>query len=155
RNLSRTHFATATTAVSDSESAVVSRPARADGPAAVVVVLLALGLSLLPTLLWWARIGQLGYLADGDELLYLSYSSQAYFNHPTSLTDPTLPSGGISSLPASQFIPAVLAARGLGLGPLGVDLIWRAWAGLSIGLGFYLLVRQFVARPWIAAVLAA
>ena len=39
------------------------------------------------------------------------------------------------------------------MGPLGIDVCWRIFAGLSLGATWYFLIRQFVARPWVATCL--
>ena len=118
---------------------------------------MALGLliSILPHLLWWPRLGAPIYTADYDEFgMYLPIAAQAYANHPTYLGDPTRTEPTPSMYPGAQFVPAILAARALGLGPMGISLIWRAWAGLSIGLAWFLVVRHFVGRPWASAAIA-
>jgi hypothetical protein len=43
----------------------------------------------------------------------------------------------------------------LGLGPLGIDVCWRILSGMSIAATWYLLVRHFVRKPWIATALSA
>jgi hypothetical protein len=112
-------------------------------------------LAFLPHLIWWSRLGEPVYFADSDDVEYMSVSAQAYFNHPTWLGDPTIAASDRSMYPASQFVPAVVLTRVLGLTPLGVDQIWRSWAGLSLGIGFYLVVRLLVTRPRNAAAVAA
>src|SRR5438105_2621594 len=54
-------------------------------------------LSVLPHLLWWHRVGAPVWIADNDELLYLSYAGRAYRSHPFHLEDP-VPAGGGSSI---------------------------------------------------------
>jgi hypothetical protein len=127
---------------------------RSDFIAVALCVLVGMALSVLPHLVWLARVGSLVWFADLDDLLYLSVASQAYFNHPLSLSDPTLVAGGATIYPWSQFGPAILIARGLGVGPVAINLIWRTWAGISIGLAWYLVMRFYVGRPWVAAALA-
>lgn len=112
-------------------------------------------LAVAPHLLWWRSLGEPVYIADHDDVVYLSVASQAYFNHPTWLGEPTIADSDRSMYPASQFVPAVVLARALGWGPVGVDRVWRIWAGLSLGVGFYLAIRRFVGGPWVAAALAA
>src|SRR5207249_829045 len=43
--------------------------------------------------------------------------------------------------------------RALGTGPLSIGLIWRAWAGVGIALGWFVLIRHYVRRPWLTAAL--
>jgi hypothetical protein len=120
------------------------------------VVVVGVVLSVLPHLIWWGRIGEPVYFADHDDTLYLSVSGQAYYNHPFRLGDPsTVGSAGSSYYPPLQFVPAVALARALGVGPERIDLIWRVFSGVSLAAAVYLLVRLVVARPWVAAAVAA
>lgn len=132
----------------------VHRPVRNDVIAAALCALIGLALSVLPHLVWWSRLGEPAWIADEDDLLYLSVASQAYFNHPFALSDPTRVEGGAIMYPWSEFGPAIVLARGLGLSPLRINLIWRIWAGISIGLGWYLVLRYFFRSPWFAAALS-
>lgn len=126
---------------------------RGDLIAAALCILVGVTLSILPHLVWWSRLGEPVWIADEDDLLYLSVAGQAYANHPLSLSDPTRVTGGTTMYPWSQFGPAILLTRGLGLSPLRINLIWRVWAGVSIALGWYLLIRHYVGQPWLAAIL--
>jgi polysaccharide biosynthesis protein PslH len=118
---------------------------------AALCTLVGVSLSILPHLLWWPRLGAPIWIADNDDLLYLSYAGQAYDNHPAWLSDPVLPHGGTAMYPWLQFLPGILLSKALGLGPMAVSLIWRTWAGLSIALAWYLVVRQYVHGPFWAA----
>jgi len=133
------------------------RPARrrADVIAAVACAAFGWLLAFAPHLIWWPRLGEPVYIADNDDVEYMAVSAQAYFNHPTRLGEPTTAGSDRSMYPAAQFVPAVVLARAFGWGPAGVDRVWRTWAGLSLGVGFYLVVRRFVAGPWVAAALAS
>jgi hypothetical protein len=92
------------------------------------------------------------WLADSDELLYLAVGGQSYFDHPLRLADPILPGhSGLSMFPWIQFAPGILAARVLHAGPLAISFFWRAFAGFSMGLGFFLVMWKIVRRPWLAA----
>ncbi len=111
----------------------------------LVLVLAALAgatVSALPHALWWARLGQPYYVPDRDDLYYLSLSAQAYFEDPTTLSDPVFRSGGLNYCPSLLFIPCQVAARALELGPLGVGLIWRLVAGLTTGAALALLLQS-------------
>ncbi len=119
--------------------------------AALFCAFYGLTLILLPHLLWWPKLGEPTYIADHDDLLYLSITSQAYFNHPTYLSDPALVEGGKTHFPDFQFVPAILIAKALNLGPTGIDLVLRIAGGMGLGLGFYFLIRQRVLAPWLAA----
>ncbi|MBX6312332.1 MAG: hypothetical protein IRY99_05345 [Isosphaeraceae bacterium] len=123
--------------------------------AACVCIFVSVLLFLLPHLLWWPRLGAPIWIADHDELgAYLAIGSKAYFNHPTSLSDPVrADDGGLCAYSWLQLVPGIALARALGLGPMGIGLVWRAWSGIFTGLGLYLVSRQYVKRPWIAAAL--
>ncbi len=121
--------------------------------AGTVCVFVGLFMALMPHLLWWGKLGEPVYLADHDDLLYLSISGQAYHNHPWTLGDPTRVTGGVTTYPALQFVPGIVLAHALALGPLAVDIFWRAWTGFSMALGSYLVIRHFLRRPPPAALL--
>jgi hypothetical protein len=126
---------------------------RADWAAAVFCALIGILFSVLPHLIWWPDCGAPIYIADNDNLdLQLTAASQAYFGHPAYMTD-TVRDRGPSVFPNYQFVPGVLAARALSLGPLGVNLVWRVWAGFSIGLAWFVIARQATGRTsWALAV---
>ena len=127
---------------------------RADLAAPVICILFGLTISVMPHLVWWAQTGSPVWIADNDELLYLSYASQAYFNHPAYLGDPVLTVHGPAMYPWLQLVPGVLVAKLLGLGPLAISLIWRAWAGASIALGWYVVAKLYVKETWYSAALS-
>ncbi len=123
--------------------------------AAVVCSGFGLVLALLPHLIWWFKQGSPNWIASNDELVcYYPVASQAYFNHPWYLSDSTFVTGGATMYPWLQFVPAIGLAKCFGLGPLGIGLVWRAWAGISMALGLYLLFLKFLKRPWVAALLS-
>jgi hypothetical protein len=107
-------------------------------------------LSVLPHLLWWGKLGSPVWIADLDQLLYQSYATQAYFNHPLHLSDPMFATGHSSIYPWAQLGPGILIARWLGLQPMLIPLLWRIFAGASIGAAWFLLARLYVRRTWIA-----
>lgn len=49
--------------------------------------------------------------------------------------------------PWLQIVPATLVAKLFGSDPFGVCLVWRIWAGLSLPVGYFLLIRRFVKSP--------
>ena len=63
--------------------------------------------------------------------------------------------GGHSLQSNLPFIPAVLMSKMLVLSPMGIDLIWRFLSGVSIPLGWYILSRHYVKRPWVVAAMVA
>ncbi|CAN5905878.1 hypothetical protein BH23PLA1_BH23PLA1_22940 [soil metagenome] len=137
-------------------STIASRPSiKAEALAAGVCALLGLLMGILPHLIWWVKDGDPVYLAEWDDIqLYLPISAMAYHDHPTRLGDMSRPTGGATIYPGNQMLPGVWIARSLGLGPLNIGLVWRLTGGISIGLAFYLLMRIFFRRPWVAAALA-
>lgn len=133
-----------------------------------LAMLAGLFVAILPHLMQAAKVGSPAWIADHDDLLYLTYTSRAYVHHPASLDDPMDPDSGICTYPWLQMGPAVLTARALGLGPLGVSIVWRAWGGLAMPLMAYFLLEQAMrgapglagegrrsVRRWVAAGLAA
>src|SRR5260370_37318504 len=122
--------------------------------APLACALCGLLISVTPHLVSWAHTGSAVWIADDDEPGYLSYASQAYFNHPFYLSDPVFASGRKTIYPWLQLVPGVLAAKFFGLGPFGISLVWRTWAGISIGIGWYLLASDCTRSRWIASAVA-
>ena len=120
------------------------------GPA-ILVVAVGILMSALPNGIAWWTIGYPVWLPDGDERFYLALASQAYFNHPTYLIDPVFATGGARLYSQLPMLPGEIIAKILHLGPLGINPVWRVWAGVSIALGWYLVVGHYVKRPWITA----
>jgi hypothetical protein len=116
---------------------------------------LGLAMSLLPTLTWWPRVGEPVCIVGLDEMFYLAVCSQSYFNHPTYLSDPVFAARKPSLYHQLPLLPGVLVSRALGLGPMGIELAWRFFAGLSIPIAWYLLGRHYLKRSWVVAVLVA
>ena len=102
----------------------------------------------------WVRIGQPHYVASIDDRYYLAIASQAYFGHPGRVADPILAVGGLGVYRYLQFAPGIWGAKLFGLDPLEIGLMWRVFAGATVGLGWYALFRLKLKRPWIAASLA-
>ena len=136
------------------EGSAAGRRRRGDFAVATACAVAGLLLSTLPHILSWARTGSAGWLNDDDSVLYLAFTARAYHHHPFSLTDPMLAGGGPTIYQRALLNPGIVLARALGLGPMGIDIVWRAWGGISIALGIYLVVRQHVARPGVAAALS-
>ncbi|HEX8203303.1 MAG TPA: hypothetical protein VF590_22695 [Isosphaeraceae bacterium] len=149
------------TSVAAPNSAAGGRPTgpvgRDDLAAAVACCAAGLLLAVLPHLVSCWELGQPVWIADWDELgFYLPVGSRAYHDHPASLSDPShiLGPRDINIYSRVQMVPGIIAARVMGLGPLGIGLAWRAWAGLSAGLAWYLVLRRSTPRPAAAAALA-
>ena len=109
-------------------------------------------ISLLPILLLLKNGQRPVWIADSDELLYLTIAGQSYFEHPFHLGDPILQGhSGRSMYPWIQLAPGILPASLLHLGPLAIGFFWRAFAGFSMGLGIFLVLWKIIRRPWMAA----
>ena len=117
-------------------------------------IVVGLAMALLPAIIQWFKLGYMIWIGNGDELFMLALASQAYFNHPAYLSDPVLVSDGVSLFRQLPLFQVYWIAWVLGQGPLGIDVCWRVLAGLSLAVTWYLLIRQFVPRPWIAAAFA-
>jgi hypothetical protein len=105
----------------------------------------------MPHFVRWYESGSAVWIADNDDILYLTLAANAYHNHPLHLADPLKKEGGDSIFPGMQLLPAVVVARAAKLGPFAIGLLLRLWAGIAVPLTLYLLIRQFVNWPWIAA----
>lgn len=123
---------------------------RHDLIAAGLAVILGIILSLMPHILWFFKIGNPISFADNDDILYLSYATTAYHNHPLYLSDPVLIEGGSTMYPWLQFIPGIIITKLLGLSPVYINIIWRLWAGISIPIGWYLLTRSYLKNSWLS-----
>lgn len=144
-------------ATSDLESTKRSERApwyRQDLVPLTVCLLTGLTMEMMPSLIQWFRLGDMIWIANGDELFYLAVGSQAYHNHPAFLSDPTQVSGGVSLFRQLPLLPGIWVAWLFGWGPLGIEAFWHVIAGLSTGAMWYLLIRQFVSSPWIATAMA-
>jgi hypothetical protein len=119
---------------------------------ALCCVAVGLLISLLPVLLLLKHGQRPVWIADSDELLYLAVAGQSYFDHPWRLADPILQGHSSRSMfPWIQFAPGILPAYALRLGPLAIGFFWRAFAGISMGLGIFLVIWKIIRRPWMAA----
>ncbi|HWE37740.1 MAG TPA: hypothetical protein VG406_14325 [Isosphaeraceae bacterium] len=134
------------------DAPATSRRFPADLLPAAACVAVGLAMALLPNALWWARTGRPTWIADGDELYYLAVGKGAYFEHIGYLSDPVV-DGGASLYRQLPLLPGSWMARALGAGPLGIDLCWRALAGLGVALTWFVLLRHHVGRRWVAALL--
>ena len=126
----------------------------ADSLAGMICVVAGVLIAALPHFIALARTGRPYYVASIDDRFYLAVASQSYFNHPLRVADPVFVSGGLSVYRSLQFLPGIWGAKLLGLDPLEIGLIWRVFAGATVGLGWYVLFRQQLKRPWFAAPLA-
>ncbi len=117
----------------------------------LVAVTLGLLLSALPHLVAYAKTGSSHWVADSDELsLYLPVSARLYHGEGFELLDPVSPDPAPTVYPWSQLAPATVMARSLRSGPLSVSVIWRAIAGLTVSLGWFLLFHYWTRSGWLA-----
>ncbi len=115
-----------------------------------VCLLTGLTIVLIPPLIQWFRHGEAIWIANNDELFYLAVGSNAFHNHPAFLADPLQVSGGVSLYRQLPLLPGVWLAWLMGWGPQGIQALWQVIAGLSCGVMWYFLIRQFVSSRWIA-----
>ena len=125
-----------------------------DWLAAIACIAAGVLIATLPHFIAWTRIGRPYYVASPDDRFYLAIASQAFFNHPFTIADPIFVGKQPTVFRPTQFLPGVWAAKFLGLDPLGIGLMCRVFAGSTIGLGWYLLFRQWLRGPWVAAPLS-
>jgi hypothetical protein len=110
-----------------------------------VVLAFGLLLSVYPHFLQLARTGNPAWVSDRDEYgLYVLIAAKSYWNHPLAISDPISPDRSPIKYPWLQFAPFSALTRALGLPPEDVSLLWRIWAGLSIGLGWFLVLRKLL-----------
>lgn len=137
-----------------SSRAESARFSRRDAAALGVCVLAGLLLSTLPELIWLFKTGSFCWVSERDEVVYLEGAADAYrFGRilPRELgrtTDPKFAMG-----PWLPIAPFVGAARLLGAGPLAILHLWHVAAGFLVPIGIYVLLRQFLRRPWPIAAL--
>jgi hypothetical protein len=125
-----------------------------DWLAGLTCVVAGVLIAALPHLIAWATTGRPDYVASLDDRHYLAIGGQAYFDHPSLLTDPCQTVESPVIYRRLPLLPGILSAKLFGLGPLGVGLMWRALGGATAGLGWYILFRLKVSRPSVAASLS-
>jgi hypothetical protein len=137
-------------------SSLLRQSWKADCFAGTATASLGLLLSILPHLIAWQRTGRLEWFADHDDFsFYMLLGSQAYHNHPTCLSDPTYPQYRETVFSSIQSAPGVSLAWALNLGPISINFVWRMLGGVAAGLLWYILIRLWVPRAWVAAALTA
>src|SRR5260370_22001859 len=75
-------------------------------------------ISVLPHLIWFRAMRAPIWIADYDDMYYLSLGGQAYNDHPARLSDPAAEGTGFIPHRWLVFVPGILAAKSLGWGPL-------------------------------------
>jgi hypothetical protein len=118
----------------------------------LLCALLGALISALPNLISVTHFGSPIWIADNDEILYASLTSQSYLHHPWRFSDPGSPPGhGHVSYPWIVFAPGILTSAMLHAGPAPVMFLLRIWGGLSMGAIWFLLIGEFVKKKWLAA----
>ncbi len=123
---------------------------RNDIIALTIIAIIGIALAEMPHILWFLKTGSPLVLTDKDDLLYLGYATNSYFNHPLYLSDPVLKEGGPTIYPWIQFIPEVILAKLLGIDVGYINIIWRFWAGLSISIAWFALAKLYLKNTWLA-----
>ena len=128
-------------------SASSARWSRFDVAACLSCCVLGLILAIEPHLAMCFQNGALDYLADNDDVLYLTIARPPYHGEWT-LRDPFLPQR--ESMPTlyawTQFVPLSKLARLLRL-PLPLNgLLWRGLGGPLLGFSVYFLFRRLLAN---------
>jgi hypothetical protein len=119
---------------------------------ACFAALCGLLMSTLPYFAWYKVAHSSIWIADSDELIYAEVASNAYYQHPVRLSDPTFVNGGQSVYSWLQLVPAELVCKAFALRPIRFGLVLRIFGGLAVGFGWYAIVWQHVRRPWVALV---
>ena len=115
-------------------------------------VIAGLALSFTPIVIARLRTG-IWTLVQPEIEYYLQIAGQAYYNHLSYISDPSVPDG-IIFYPWLPFGPAVALAKALGLSLFSVGPIWMLFGGVGTSAGLYFVFWRFLGRPWIAAGLA-
>ncbi len=118
-------------------------------------VALGLLLALMGPLRLWLATGSARFVSGFDGQLYLQVAARSYWPADAHAAV----SAALAALyPRLLMTPAAVLARGLGLSPFAVGLLWRIWAGAAMALLLWLLFREMLPPPrsgWVAALLAA
>ena len=81
---------------------------------------------------------------------YLQIAAQAYYNHPSYISDPSVPDG-ITFYSWLIFVPPVWIARALGLSLFSVGPIWMLLGSIGTSAELYFVLWRFLGRPWMAS----
>ncbi len=112
-------------------------------------VLAGLALSFTPIVIARQRTG-MWVLPQLEIEYYLQIAGQAYYNHLSYISDPSVPDG-LTFYPWLQFVPAVFIVRALGLSLFSVGPIWMLFGCVGTSAGLYFVFWRFLGRPWMAA----
>ncbi len=121
---------------------IINTEKKPDIIAIVLCSLIGVVLAILPHLAVFFQHGTFEYLADGDDVVYLSIAKAPYYGEWL-LRDPfTRPSDAIPTLYSwVQFVPIAKLASLLGIPLILAPLLWRILGGAFLGLSLYILFR--------------
>jgi hypothetical protein len=128
---------------------------RRDWPWLVALAAAGAVLAAMPHLIRAARTGDPAYIPDGDGLLYVAWSRDIVRHGALTMTDAVRRPSGPMMHPWLLFLPPALLTHALGLGMMGLGIVWRLLAGPAVALGLYAVVRPFAKSARGAAGLAA
>jgi hypothetical protein len=112
-------------------------------------VVAGFALSFTPVVIARMKTGMWALLQPELEY-YLQIAGQAYYDHPSYISDPWVPNG-VTFYSWLLFVPPVWIARALGLSLFSVGLIWMLLGCVGVGTGLYFVFWRFLRRPWTAA----
>jgi hypothetical protein len=123
---------------------------RADSLALAGCIVAGVILAMLPHIISAVRYHDPYWAADYDDVeCYGPIISQAYFNHPFTLGDGVHDDGSTGMYDRMQFVPFILAARAMHLGPQRVTMLMRLFGGITIPIAMFLLLRALLSNRWI------
>ncbi len=109
------------------------------------------GLALSFTPIVMARLATGMWMLPQLEIeYYLQIAGQAYYNHLSYISDPSV-SDGITFYTWLPFVPPVCIARALGLSLFSVGPIWMLLGCIGTSAGLYFVLWRFLGQPWMAA----
>ena len=110
--------------------------------ACILCSILGLIIALLPHIVVFLKYGSLEYLADGDDVLYLSIFKAPYYGEWL-LRDPfsSYSTKIVTLYSWLQFVPLSKLASSLGIPLILIPLLLRSIGGITISISLYVLFR--------------
>ena len=113
----------------------------------MLVAVNGVAISVLPHFVRYFQAGDLAFVSDPDDLIYVANGTRAFYGRALGNRD--LPTGNPPGmLPFVGTAPFVHFARMFWERPLSVLFIWRFWAGLSMSIGLFVLRRSYFQSEW-------